>query len=110
MPCQFCSSAGCDFIDVYVHAKSLRSCLSVTPWTAASKALLSMGFTRQESWSGSHTVQGIVPVQGSAWVCLGSCPGRYALHHCATGDALHRWASGGLTGCQSFQFAFLHYE
>lgn len=71
MPCQFCSSAGCDFTDVYVHAKSLQSCLSVTPWTAAPKALLSMGFTRQEPWSGSRAPQGVVPAQGqpgSAWL------------------------------------------
>ena len=33
-----------------VHAKSLQSCLTVvTPWTVACQALLSMGFSRQES-------------------------------------------------------------
>lgn len=79
MLCQFCSSAGCDFTDVYVHAKSLQSCLSVTPWTAAPKALLSMGFTRQEPWSGSRAPQGVVPG------LPGSCPGRCARHHCAAG-------------------------
>ena len=36
-----------------VHAKSL-SCvhLFATPWTAACQAPLSMGFSRQEHWSG----------------------------------------------------------
>ena len=33
-------------------AKSLQSCLFVTPWTAAHQASLSMGFSRQEYWSG----------------------------------------------------------
>ena len=29
-----------------------QSCLTATPWTAAHQALLSMGFSRQEYWSG----------------------------------------------------------
>ena len=35
-------------------AKSLHSCvrLCATPWTAAHQASLSMGFSRQEHWSG----------------------------------------------------------
>ena len=32
--------------------KSLQSCLFATPWTVAHQALLSMGFSRQEHWSG----------------------------------------------------------
>ena len=36
-----------------VCAKSLQSCLSVSyPWTAVHQALLSMGSSRQEYWSG----------------------------------------------------------
>ena len=35
-----------------VHAKSLQLCLSATPWTIACWAPLSMGFSRQEFWSG----------------------------------------------------------
>ena len=35
-----------------VCAESLQSCLSVTPWTVAHQAPLSMGFSRQEYWSG----------------------------------------------------------
>ena len=33
-------------------AKSLQSCLSVTPWTVACQAPLSVRFSRQEDWSG----------------------------------------------------------
>ena len=38
----------------------------VTPWTVAHQAPLSMGFSRQEHWSGCHFVlQRIFPAQGS---------------------------------------------
>ena len=38
----------------------------VTPWTVARQAPLSMGFSRQEYWSGCHALlQGIFPTQGS---------------------------------------------
>ena len=36
----------------YVHPKSLQLYLFATPWTVARQAPLSMGFSRQESWSG----------------------------------------------------------
>ena len=37
-----------------------------TPWTVAHQAPLSMGFSRQEYWSGCHFLfQGIFPTQGS---------------------------------------------
>ena len=35
-----------------LHAKSLHSCLFATLWTVAHQVLLSMGFSRQEYWSG----------------------------------------------------------
>ena len=36
-----------------MHAKSLQSCLTLcNPWTIAHQAPLSMGFSRQEYWSG----------------------------------------------------------
>ena len=36
-----------------MHAKSLHSCLTLcNPWTIARQAPLSMGFSRQEYWSG----------------------------------------------------------
>ena len=37
---------------VCVHAKLLQSCLTVSLWTVACQAPLSMGFSRQEYWSG----------------------------------------------------------
>ena len=41
-------------------------CDSVTPWTVAHQAPLSMGFSRQEYWSGcSSLLHGIFPTQGS---------------------------------------------
>ena len=40
--------------------------LFVTLWTVACQALLSMGFSRQEHWSGSYALlRGIFPAQGS---------------------------------------------
>ena len=44
-----------------------NSCPAVaTPWTFACQALLSMGFSRQEYWSGlPFPFQGIFPTQGS---------------------------------------------
>ena len=39
--------------------------LFVTPWTVARQSALSMGFSRQEYWSGGHALfQGIFPTQG----------------------------------------------
>ena len=35
-----------------VYANSLQLCLTATPWTVAHQAPLSMGFCRQEHWSG----------------------------------------------------------
>ena len=50
-----------------VKVKSLsRVQLFVTPWTVAHQAPLSLGFSRQEYWSGVHfLLQGIFPTQGS---------------------------------------------
>ena len=43
----------------------------VTPWTVAHQASLSMGFPRQEYWSGLPSVfQGIFPAQESNWHLL----------------------------------------
>ena len=50
-----------------VGAVSL-SCVRLfeTPWTAAPQAPLSVGFSRQEHWSGCHALpQGPFPTQGS---------------------------------------------
>ena len=42
------------FIGIYVCvlAKWLQSCLTLTLWTIAGQAPLSMGFSKQEYWSG----------------------------------------------------------
>ena len=43
-----------------------RVWLFVTPWTVACRAPVSMGFSRQEYWSGLYSLlQGIFPIQGS---------------------------------------------
>ena len=44
-----------------------QSCLTlVTQWTVACQALLPMGFSRPEYWSGLHfLLQGIFPIQGT---------------------------------------------
>ena len=40
--------------------------LFATPWTVAHQVTLSMGFSRQEYWSGCHFLpRGIFPTQGS---------------------------------------------
>ena len=56
---------------VCVHAKSLHCVqLSVTLWSVAHQAPLSMGFFRQEYWSGlSCPLPGIklMPLMSSAW-------------------------------------------
>ena len=48
-------------------AKLLQYCLTLCNlWTVAHQAPLSMGFSRQEHWSGQHALlQGIFPAQGS---------------------------------------------
>ena len=54
----------------------------MTPWTVACQASLSMGFPRQESWSGCHfLLQGIFPTQESN-LCL--LLDRQVLYHWAT--------------------------
>ena len=43
------------WVDIRMHACQLASALSdsASPWTVAHQAPLSMGFSRQEYWSGS---------------------------------------------------------
>ena len=51
--------------------------VSMIPWTEAHQAPLSVGFPRQEYWSGHHfLLQGIFPTQGS---CL--LLDRWILYH-----------------------------
>ena len=55
------------------------------PWTVICQAPLSMGFSRQEYWSGCHSIlQGIFPTQGSnpRLLCLLHCKQiLYPLNH-----------------------------
>ena len=51
--------------------------LFATLWTVAREAPLSMGFSRQECWSGlPFPSPGIFPTQGSTPISYISCPGR----------------------------------
>ena len=55
---------------------------SVTPWTVAHQAPLSLGFSRQEYWRGLHALlQGIFPTQGSNLHLLCLYIDREALYH-----------------------------
>ena len=53
------------YIYVYMVVLVTKSCLTLaTPWTVVHQASLSMGFSRQEYWSGlPFLLQGIVPTQ-----------------------------------------------
>ena len=67
------TGVGCHFLLQCVNVKSLGHVpLLVTPWTAAYQAPLSMGFSRQEYWSGvplpSPTVYIQNPLKISQWV------------------------------------------
>ena len=81
---------------VCVHmrvSECILSCvqLFVTPWTVAHQALLSMGFPRQEYWSGPPLPPlADLPDPGmerESPACL-SCDCRHILYHCATWEAL----------------------
>ena len=53
-------------VDCMRASSVAQLCLTVTPWTAACQAPLSMGFSRQDYWSGLHfLLQGIFLTQGS---------------------------------------------
>ena len=65
-------------------AKSLQSCpiLCDPIDTVPLQAPLSMGFSRQEYWSGLHALlQGIFLSQGLNYVSYVSCIGRHVLYH-----------------------------
>ena len=75
---------------VFECAKSLsRDHLFATPWTIALQAPLSMGFSRQEYWSGlPFPPSGIFPTQGSNLSPAISYTGRQILYHRTTWEAL----------------------
>ena len=63
----------------------LQPCNCMTLWTGDPEALLSMGFSRQEHWSGLPCYpQGIFPIQGLNLHL--SCLGRQVLYH-----QWHQW-------------------
>ena len=74
-------------------AQLLQLCLFETPWTVDHQAPLSMGFSRQEYWSGLP-----FPSRGSFWprdrTCVSyvSCIGKGVLYHWATWEAQEQWA------------------
>ena len=61
------TGAGCHFLlqcmKVKIESEVAQSCLLVTPWTAAYQAPPSMGFSRQEYWSGVPLWYPIVRLQ-----------------------------------------------
>ena len=60
-----CLTAGPAHVVFIVCQLLSRVRLCATPWTLAHQAPLSMGFSRQEYWRGSHSfLQGIFPIQG----------------------------------------------
>ena len=85
-------------MDVRWWLCSAVSRLLVTPWTAAHQAPLSMGFSRQEYWSGSPFSSS----RGSSWprdrthISCVSCTGSQILHHCTTREATGQGTLKGL--------------
>ena len=65
--------------------------LFLTPWTVACQAPLSMGFSRQEYWSGVPfpSPGGSSQLRDPIYVSLVSCTGRRILYHCSILEALH---------------------
>ena len=73
----------CDKYCVWVRSVVSNT---VNPWTVAHQAPLSMGFSRQEYWSGWHSLlQGILPTQG---LNPGLLHCRQILYHSATSEAV----------------------
>ena len=63
--------------------------LGVTPWTVARQAPLSLGFSKQEYWSGLPCPPpGDLPDPGIQPMSHISCIGKWVLYLCATREAL----------------------
>ena len=97
--------------------------LSVTPWTVAHQALLSMGFLRQEYWSGvPFPTSGDLSSPGIKPISCFSYIGRWILYHCACmgGNTLFIFffwkvedltslvKVGAVEGCSNSWFCFLY--
>ena len=78
---------------LYLHHACMLSCFShfwlfVMPWIVACQAPLSMGFSREEHWSGlSCPPPEDLPTQGSNLHILQLLDCRQILYHWATGEA-----------------------
>ena len=87
-----CPHCSCSELRVVVQ---LLSCvrLFATPWTVAHQAPLSMGFPRQEYWSGlPSSPQGIFLTQESNRVSVSPALAGRFFYHCAT------WETHSLDG------------
>ena len=100
----FPSELNCWFSSVlWIHDSSVCVCVCVcacvrahtlkswaAPWTGAHQAPPSMGFSRQEYWSGLPWPPPGESSQPRDWtyICCVSCIGRRILYHCATWEAL----------------------
>ena len=72
------------------HFSRVRLC--ATPWTVALQALLSMGFSRQDTGEGCHALlQGIFPTQGSNPDLLHCRQIPYHLSHQGSPTAPNQW-------------------
>ena len=82
----FRASSGASLKDicVCVHALSLAVSDSATPWTASRPTPLSVGFSRQEDWSGLlPSSRGSSRPQDQTHTSYVSCTGRRVLYHSA---------------------------
>ena len=78
------TGVGCHFLLQCIKVKSESEVLShvqlfTTPWTAAHQAPLSMGFSRQEYWSGVPLPSPAISLKGILFLILTNtgCRGRY---------------------------------
>ena len=94
----------CSLNHACVRARSV-SCvwLSVTPWTVAHQAPLSMGCSRQEYWSGLPFPPGDLPHPGVEPTSLTSALAGGFLYHCTTWERaetrIQFWRARLTVGC-----------
>ena len=104
------TGVGCHFLLQWMKVKSLSGVwLFATPWTAAHQAPPSMGFSRQEYWSGvplpspmEYTVHGILQARILEWVAFpfsrgSSQPRNRTQVSCFVGGFFTSWARKSTT-------------
>ena len=79
------TGVGCHFLLQCMKAKSEVKLLSrvwllATPWTAAHQAPPSMGFSRQEYWSGVPLPSPLFPLGLAKWISVKWCPIVISVH------------------------------